>query len=334
MVEKRHDKTSHSKCNVFNGCMLQGYFKYVVYAPPEPKFKNNAFVGSYAHDSIEDWFAAYLDVDIHDLAFAGEHFANTMQEIYRKNADKIPPKAETDAISDDEAICLCLDNFIDFMTRRFDRMQRINMVDSFLPTIVEKRYFQNINGVPLEGYLDAGFLDDRLWLFDWKSSKKPDITAEYVTQATRYALLVDASKEFDFPINDFYVINLRTRIDLAKAHVIITEDMKKKEELELARLWDLMNGEEFPKPQKKNCFFCEYKMRCLAFGNEGATHDWSIPVPYKSYRVDKHIHVETGLPDTASMADAALMEEILEDIGIITPPKPKDIDLTSIDAWL
>lgn len=299
------DKTSHSKCKVFQECMLRGYFKYILFATPEPKFKDYAFAGSYVHNCIDPWFKNYVegDYDFNGMVYPQEHFTNTMQEIYRENSDTITEE------TDDAAIILCLDNFVDFMARRLKYVKQINKVDCFLPIFVEKEYKSVINGVPLHGYLDAGFMDDRLWLFDWKSNKDPKITEEYIKQATRYVMLTERSGEFDFPINDFYVINLRNRVDLNKAHVTITEQMKRDQEIELANIWELMNGTHFPKPAtKKKCFFCEYKMRCLAYPPEGATYQ---------------------------PAATEFVEDALEDLGIIKPATmPELLDITEIDYWL
>lgn len=342
MSEERHTKTSHSKCEVFNECLLQGYFKYIIYAPPEPKFKDNSFIGSYTHDCVENWLYYYHDIKVGNLQFPATHFAETMDGFYRANEDTIPKAPPSDPMGNDEIICNCLDNFVDFMVRRLERVKKLNMADMFAPILVEKEFKSNINGVPLQGYLDAGFQDTQYWFFDWKTNKKPEIIKKYITQATRYVLLLEASGEYDKPINDFYMINLRNRVDLAKAHVIITEEMKRAEEAELLRLWDLMNGTEFPKPgHNKNCFFCEYKLRCLSYPTHGATHDWSIPVEYKSYSNNSSNALPTQVPPltpeevlAAAAADPA-MEDILADLGIITEkPKAPEEDKTDLDWWM
>jgi CRISPR/Cas system-associated exonuclease Cas4 (RecB family) len=258
------EKTSHSKCECFSDCLLQGYFKYIAKLPPEPKFKDNAFIGSYSHNAYETWFMMYHDVDIKGIAYPQEHFTNTMNEIYNEKSDTIPTP------EDDDAIVLCLNNFIDFMTRRLSYVKQLNMVDSFLPTLVEKEYRKEINGVPLQGFVDAVFQDEKLWPIDWKTSKDPAITKKFERQSTRYALLMD--DEFEKPINDFYMVNVRQRVDVSKAHIIITEQMKQQQREELAEIWAMMNGTHFPKPEKKkSCYFCEYKLRCAAYPSDGVT---------------------------------------------------------------
>jgi CRISPR/Cas system-associated exonuclease Cas4 (RecB family) len=341
MSEGKHTKTSHSKCEVFNECLLRGYFQYIIYAPPEPKFKDNSFIGSYTHDCIEDWLYYYADINVSNLQYPASHFSETMGGFYRAAEETIPRAPPSEPMGNDEIICNCLDNFVDFMVRRLERVKKLNMADMFAPILVEKEFICDINGVPLQGYLDAGFQDTQYWFFDWKTNKKPEIIKKYITQATRYALLLDASGEYgDKPVTDFYMINLRNRVDLAKAHVIITDEMKKNEEAELLRLWDLMNGSEFPKPgHNKNCFFCDYKLRCLSYPTEGATHDWSIPVEYVSY--SKQLPTQAPpLTQEEILAVAAAdpaMEEILADLGIINEkPKasePKE-DTSDLDWWI
>jgi hypothetical protein len=85
-----------------------------------------------------------------------------------------------------------------------------------------------------------------------------------------------------------------------------------------------MNGDAFPKPgHNKNCFFCEYKLRCLSYPIDGAMHDWSIPVEYVSYR-DQLPTTPPGLSQAEILAAALADPEfgsILEDLGIAEPQK-------------
>jgi CRISPR/Cas system-associated exonuclease Cas4 (RecB family) len=305
-------RTSHSKCEVFNDCPLQGYFKYIAKVDPEPKFRDTAFIGSYTHNSIESWFLMYNEVDIKGIAYPHEHFDNTMTDIYNQGSDTIPTP------EDEEAIILCMDSFIDFMTRRLNYVKSHDMVDSFLPILVEKEYNKEINGVPLHGFLDAGFQDKQLWLIDWKTSKDPKITDKFIRQATRYALLTDG--EFDQPINDFFMVNLRSRVDLSKSRILITEQMKQKQREELAGVWALMNGTYFPKPEKKkNCYFCEYKLRCAAYPSDGVT-----------INPDDVAVVESLYPnDTIESIQEAVIVEDVQEVYITKP-----VDLESVDAWL
>jgi hypothetical protein len=315
------EKTSHSKCEVFNNCALQGYFKYVIYAEPEPKFKDNAYAGSYVHDCIEKWFKHYDEggYDFAGFAFPGEHFANTMEEIYRANSDNIPCEA------DDDVITLCINNFVDFMSKRLDYVKRINMIDCFLPIIMETEFKKTINGVPLHGYLDAGFKDKKIWLCDWKSSKKPDITVGYIKQGTRYVMLVEDSPLIDgMPIDDFFVVNLRQDVDLSKFRFPVTSEMKRIQEKELADVWAIMNGTHFPKPEKKDCFFCEYKMRCAAYPPEGVIHDPTKPIE-KSPRGSYGRH-------SAPAIDNGFMDDIFSDLGI--GEVPEIIEATIIEETI
>lgn len=266
-------RTSHSKCECFMGCPLMGYFKYIASEEPEPKMKDYAFIGSYTHISIEKFFEKYAQegfCDINELIYPQEHFTHTMNEIYRENSDKI-----IDA-NDDEAIVLCLNNFIDFMVRRWLYLTKLNMLDCFLPIAVEAEYEKIINGVPLHGFLDATFKDVKVWRFDWKTNKDTSkISPEYIKQGTRYVLLTEDEPEFqrgDMDMNDeFFIINLRKTVDLSKARVIITPEMKKEQEIELRQAWDLMSGTHFPKTSGKCNFFCEYKMLCKKYPKEGVT---------------------------------------------------------------
>jgi CRISPR/Cas system-associated exonuclease Cas4 (RecB family) len=144
----------------------------------------------------------------------------------------------------------------------------LNMIDKFLPILVEKEYTKNVNGVPLHGFIDAGFEDTQRWLFDWKTNKQPKISEAYIKQATRYAILTEG--EFETDINEFFIINLRRKIDLSKCRVEITPQMKDEQREELRAIWEVMNGDEFPK-KPGNCFFCEYKMRCKAYPDFGVS---------------------------------------------------------------
>jgi len=257
----RMKQTSHSRCEAFR-CPLQGYFKHIAHMPPAPRFKDYAFTGSYVHTSIDPWFnqCRELGDDLQTLADVPARFTQLMDEIYRKRCDTILDP------TDDDAITLCLNNFIDFMVRRWRMLKNLGMLNNFLPIFVEKEFKSIINGVPFHGFLDVGFRDSKLWLFDWKTNKDGHISETYIKQATRYALLVEDDLG---PITEFYMINLRRKVDLNKARIVITDEMKQAQRVEIKVLWDIMNGTSFPK-DTSNCGFCDYKMLCLAYPNTGA----------------------------------------------------------------
>lgn len=327
---EKKNRTSHSKCDVFQGCPLRGYFQYIARVPPEDKFKNYAFTGSYVHDCIEQWFLTYMEgtYNLNELVYPGEHFTTTMQSIYARDCDTIKEDA------DEDAILLCLDNFIQFMALRYDNLKAKGLIDRFLPIAIEKEYAAIINGVPFHGYIDAMFYDTQLWMCDWKTNKDGQVTKKYVIQGIRYALLVDASKEFSDPVNDFYVINLRNRIDLTKAHVIITDADKKAQEAELAEIWKIITGSEFPKPKtKKDCFFCDYKLRCLAYSKQGVTlSEHGIPIVPVAEKtvvdVIEEADVLAGISE--SVFDESVFEEYTQQVEVKTTTIVEEVTVVSV----
>lgn len=281
-------QTSHSKCEVFDECPLRGYFSHILHLEPDlVKAKDYAFVGSYVHTSIEKWFLWYIkeDVDFATLVEPGKHFSHVMEEIYKENQYTI-----TDEI-DDESIVTCLNNFIDYMSRRIRYLKYKNLAHKFLPVAIEKEYTKEINGVPFHGYVDAIFEDEQIWVMDWKTNKDGHISDGYVRQGTRYAMLVE--DDFGTKINEAFFINLRSIVNTQKARVLVTEEMKEKQKLELKKLWDLMNGTQFPKsPTSKPCFFCDWKITCKRYPLTGVT-------------IDPNIKIEATITETVTVEAAA-----------------------------
>jgi hypothetical protein len=264
------ERTSHSKCERFKKCPLMGYFGDIMfYGPDLVKPKDYSFAGSYTHVSIETWLIKYMndsDINFATLVNPEAHFKMTMMEIFSEREHQITDTNDWDLIT------LCLKNFLEFMSMRLMYVKSIGMVNRFLPIFVEKEYNKVINGVPFHGFIDAIFQDVETIFIDWKTSKDTHISPEYKIQGTRYILLTE--DEPNMKSDKFHVVNLRKRVDLKHAKIDVTEDMKAKQRQEIKELWDLMHGRNFPK-RKKDCFFCDFKLRCKRYPEEGVILDCS-----------------------------------------------------------
>lgn len=260
-------RTSHSACDCFEGCPLCYNFKYVDKIEPEIKFVNWAFAGSFTHETVEEVLNHFIGLGITEVMQLPDiqtSFVEKVQEVYDSKANTIPESSEKK--DDDDTILNCLGNWTDFMVKRYDYLTTQDLQKHFLPVLVEKEFDRKINNVPFHGILDAAFQDIKTWAFDWKTNKDSKITESQVRQGVRYALLTDGF--FPEPLNEFYVINLRKKVNLAKARIEITPELRQREFDNLGRIWKLMHAGSYPK-NKKSCFFCDYKRACLMYDDEG-----------------------------------------------------------------
>jgi len=224
-------KLSHSKLEQLRLCPLSAYFDNVIHAPQEPLFKDYAASGKVTHKSIEYCFINTLDLlnnPDHPLIIEDviEHMSLATQQGFIKYAQQY-------SLDDDKVdeIVEWLNNFIEFMYRRYEYCEKKECLCNFMPTILEKRYSMYINDILYRGDIDIVFEDNMVWLIDWKTNADTSINQEQIRQATRYVMLYNEN-HLD-QIDQCFFVNLRNRVNLNKALIKVTPDMIEEQKQEI-----------------------------------------------------------------------------------------------------
>lgn len=264
---------SHSKCECYANCPLQFWMKYInADIQEEIPFVDYSEVGTFVHERIPEWFDFYQNIKIDEIDDIETHFSHQMENLYRQKYNQLSSEKNNDIA------VTCLNNFVDLMIRRYDYLNNLNMSINFLPVFVEKGLRRNINDVPFYGVLDTVFRDNRVWPIDWKTSANTSISKAQIRQATRYAILLDG--QYPEPINEFYIVHLRKKVNLIKSRIKITQKMRQEQFDLISQYWQEAQQLPYPKGDKKGCFFCRYKKTCALYDDNGIIKNIQIDTWY------------------------------------------------------
>lgn len=262
---------SHSKIERRLSCPLGFYFDYIAHTPEEPQLHDYAKTGKLVHNTIEDSLKRLGAIPIENILDEIETLTQTSFESYVKEW-RPNEKEQNNSIE-------CLDNFVEFMQRRYSFLERNDLLDNFHPTIIEDMLNHQVSPtINYRGVIDVGFVDTQGWFMDWKTSSSTKIGITEVSQATRYILLILAKEGIttfnDIPpgYDEFYIVNLHKKVNLNKCKVKVTPDMLTHEIVTILDtgmfLEQAYANSHFQRHIKQknyaNCLFCRHKLKCAA----------------------------------------------------------------------
>ncbi|MHB8100921.1 MAG: PD-(D/E)XK nuclease family protein [Methanosarcina sp.] len=251
-------KLSHTTCEIIDGCSLRYLFENRMRLERERLIPNYGLGGKLLHSAISGSIRRMKREDLETIKNPHDFIEKAVMTVLEDPKD---PRMRSDNL-------MCLKNYIDFMTRRYEHCADSGNFSPFLPIYNEHKLDAVINGVPFTGTLDAVYLDNTVRLIDWKTDKldvdanlKAKIKAEHLRQLARYGMLYN--EVYDKPLFEYNLINLRLKVSLPDTREIITPKMIEEQKYNLPRYWEIANGDIFGKnPHSGACWLCDHRMRC------------------------------------------------------------------------
>jgi putative RecB family exonuclease len=181
---------SPSSINTFKQCPRKYYYRYIARLPSKPSI--HLVRGTIAHSVLEDFFD-YSDRQSdfrtgllrHALQLLEKHWAENEKELLA--LDETPQEI---AAYKEETQLMIIRWTQHFLERLELRMRAGLSFQEAFKTLTPKREEEyRDEELNVRGYIDAIQEHDGVVLLDYKTSKKPEITAEYRLQLGIYALL-------------------------------------------------------------------------------------------------------------------------------------------------
>lgn len=263
---------SHSKLEQIRACPLSAYFDHILKTPPETQFSDISLIGKSTHTTISTSIKEIKTLHLNTLNPVLT--PTILDDLNRSIQEGMLGVLQANNADDEtcDIVANCLTNFMQLMERRYSYCEQKNLSPiQFLPSIVEERYTTTLNDITFRGDIDAIFKDSKLWPIDWKTNSNTTITPAMIRQATCYALLYNSNIGIDqTPITEFFMVNLRKKVNLNKCLIKITPSMIEEQKQEILQSWETFNGNYFPKNKSyTSCLFCNHKLLCLSYDDEG-----------------------------------------------------------------
>lgn len=220
--------------NTDTGCP----FRWNSYVLRKPTIKTEmiyATMGTVVHQSIAEYFKV-VSPNPHRGVIQG-----TFEPILERNWKSAGIKGNTSRKK------RCLDNFI-----KFER-KRLRTWKQYKPSLIEGKLKARINGIKYSTIVDAYWEQDET-IVDWKTGKVNKIGPSEKIQGQVMKMVVEAHGK---PVRRVVFVSLGLGVDLQmpKTTAGFIEG-KVRQLIECDRLQD------FPKHKTKNCWFCQYQLRC------------------------------------------------------------------------
>lgn len=185
---------SPSSINTFRQCPRKYYYQYILKLPVSGSI--HTIRGNVIHNVLETFFLeGSIGLSSSDYSFAlSQRLLHTFNAEWRQAIPQLQQlKLGRDQIVDSYSESMgMLNNFLQWFLQRLhvEMQQGLSFVDAFslLTPQVEQHYESPI--YKIQGYIDAiSHYKGSVAVWDYKTSRKDEITAEYYLQLALYALL-------------------------------------------------------------------------------------------------------------------------------------------------
>lgn len=187
---------SPSSINIYKQCPRKYYYQYVERLPTGTSI--HLIRGSLVHSVLEDFFDADMDTEqFQNFRFLHLRLLSLFKKYWTQNKESLTGLNMSDdelQFYFDESVAMIQNWFNRYKTRMQKRIEETNctFLDAFnyLKPIREEEYASE--EFMVKGYIDIIYeLDDKVYVIDYKTSKKDHISDAYKLQLAIYALLYE-----------------------------------------------------------------------------------------------------------------------------------------------